>query len=478
MNDSTAQTGKQGTQGTHATRGADALVLFGITGDLAKKMLLPALYQLVRDGQLRVPIVGVTRGGWDMDRLRQRARESVGAHGEIDEAAFGRFADLLRLASGVDYDDPASFGSIAEQTRGCGFLAHYLAIPPALYGKAAACLAEAGLAENARLVVEKPFGHDLDSAHALQAELVKHFPEDRIRRVDHYLGKDAVEDLLTIRFANNMLSSLMYRHHVRSVQVSMVENLDVADRGGFYDATGALRDVVQNHMLQMLAYLVMESPRTGAPQDVLDERARALKAVRTVRPHEYVRGQYEGYQDVDGVRANSTTETYVAMRTYVDTDRWAGVPFVLRTGKTLPLSATEIVVELHRPPPGYYHTASAQDATPNLIRLRISPDAGVTFDLLAQHEGEAQSVDPVAASLDFTHLTGSGVAAYRLVLTDAVSGDPRRFTRMDMVEESWRIVGDILADKQDAPASYPQQSWGPAEAERLTEGGWHRLSGS
>ena len=475
MNDSTAPADRTG---DHAKRAADALVLFGITGDLAKKMLLPALYPLVRARQLAVPIVGVTRGGWDADRLHERARESVAAHGEIDEEAFARFTGLLRVASGVDYDDPASFRAIADQTRECTFLAHYLAIPPQLYGKAAGCLSAAGLADAARLVVEKPFGHDLASAHALQAELVKHFPEDRIRRVDHFLGKDAVEDLLTIRFANNLLSALMHRHHVRSVQVSMVENLDVADRGGFYDSTGALRDVVQNHMLQMLAYLVMESPRTGAPEDVLNERARALKAVRTVQPEDYVRGQYEGFRDVHGVRDDSTTETYVAMRTFVDTERWAGVPFVLRTGKTLPVSATEIVVELHRPPRGYYHTAGAQSAQPNLIRLRISPDAGVTFDLLAQHEGDPQAVDPVAAGLDFTHLTGSGVAAYRLVLGDAVSGDPRRFTRMDMVEESWRIVGDILAATKDTPASYAQQSWGPATAGRLTEGGWHPLSAS
>ena len=461
----------------HTAQAADALVLFGITGDLAKKMLLPALYDLVRTQQLNVPIVGVTRGGWSVQRLRAHAHDSVAAHGEIDEDAFARFADLLRLAT-IDYDEPESFRSIAEQTHGAGFLAHYLAIPPELYAKAAACLAAVGLNDDARLIVEKPFGHDLESARALQVALTEHFPEDRLRRVDHYLGKDAIEDLLTIRFANTMLSELMHRHHVRSVQLTMAENFDVADRGGFYDATGALRDVVQNHMLQMLAYLVMEAPRTGAAADILDERSRALKAVRTVQPDSYVRGQYEGYLDVKGVRPGSTTETYTALRTFVDTDRWATVPFLLRTGKALPASATEIIVELVKPPLGYFHTAGAQDATPNLIRFRISPDAGVTFDLLAQHEGDAETVDEVAATLDFTHLTGSGTAAYEFVLTDAISGDPRRFTRMDMVEESWRIVGAIVdADDSDAaPTTYRPGSWGPEQADALTTDGWHEPS--
>ena len=457
-----------------ATQPADALVLFGITGDLAKKMLLPALYQLVRDEKWDVPIVGVTRGGWTVERLREHARDSVTQNGGLDEGAFTRFADLLRLAT-IDYDDPSSFRSIAEQTGGCRFLAHYLAVPPQLYAKAASCLASVGLAENSRLVVEKPFGHDLESARALQAELIKHFPEERIRRVDHYLGKDAVEDLLTIRFANNVLRALMHRHHVNSVQVTMAENFDVADRGGFYDTTGALRDVVQNHMLQMLAYLVMESPRTGAPDDILDERARALRSIRTVRHADYVRGQYQGFKDVKGVRPDSTTETYAALRTYVDSDRWADVPFVLRTGKALTASATEIVVELNKVPSGSYYTECSKDAGPNLIRFRISPAAGVTFDLLAQHEGNAQEVDPVAATVDFTHLTGSGTAAYRLVLGDAVSGDPRRFIRMDMVEESWRIVGDVL-DADDAPTPYRTGTWGPARADALTEGGWHQPS--
>jgi glucose-6-phosphate 1-dehydrogenase len=474
MSGSTRDTAEQDMEPTqsnaNATQAADALVMFGITGDLAKKMLLPALYELVRAQSLDVPVVGVTRGDWSVERLREHAHEAAAAHGEVDEDAFSRFADLLRVAS-VDYDEPVSFRSIAEQTRGRRFLAHYLAIPPDLYVKAAACLAEAGLADQARLIVEKPFGHDLKSARALHAQLTEHFPEERLRRVDHYLGKDAIEDLLTIRFANTLLSETMHRQHVRCVQITMAEDFDVSDRGGFYDSTGAVRDVVQNHMLQMLAYLIMEAPRTGAAAAILDERARALRAVRTVHPDEYMRGQYEGYTDVPGVRSGSTTETYAALRTYVDTDRWAGVPFILRTGKGLPVSVTEIVVEFPRAPFGYFHTACAQETEPNLLRFRISPHAGVTFELLAQHEGDAETVDHVAAQVDFTHLTGSGTSAYELVLTDVVSGDPRRFTRMDMVEESWRIVGDIV-DAKDAPTIYRRGSWGPVEAVDLTEDGW------
>ena len=452
---------------------ADALVLFGITGDLAKKMLLPALYALVRAGEFDVPVVGVTRGGWTLERLREHARDAVAAQTEVEDDAFERFAALLRLAT-VDYDRPESFASIAEQTPNARLRAHYLALPPAGYAQAAACLAQAGLAQESRLIVEKPFGHDLDSARALQARLTEHFPEERLRRVDHYLGKDAIEDLLTIRFANTMLSELLHRHHVRGVQITMAEAFDVADRGGFYDATGALRDVLQNHLLQMLAYFVMEAPRTGTAADILDERARALRAVRTVRPEDYVRGQYEGYRDVAGVSADSNTETYAALRTYIDTDRWAGVPFTLRTGKALSTTATEIVVELDKPPLGYFHTTCAQDAPANLIRFRISPEAGVTFDLLAQHEGDAEEVDAVSARLDFTGLTGSGTVAYERILADAVSGDPRRFTRMDMVEESWRIVAGLL-DLPERPADYPRGGWGPTEAERLTTGDWHPL---
>ncbi|WP_328744605.1 glucose-6-phosphate dehydrogenase [Streptomyces sp. NBC_00285] len=451
---------------------ADALVLFGITGDLAKKMLLPALYDLTRQGFLDVPVIGVGRSDWDDERLRRHARDVLrAAEVSLDEGVFDRFAALLCYAR-VDYDDPASFTDLADQVRPHGFLTHCVALPPSTYPVIAQRLAEAGLADNARLVVEKPFGHDLHSARALQSELTRYFPEERLRRVDHFLAKDVIEDLLTFRFANTSVNAVLDRRFVRSVQITMAEDFDVADRGGFYDVTGCLRDVVQNHLLQMLAYFVMEAPRTGSAVDVLDERIRALRAVRTVRSEDFVRGQYDGYLDVQGVKAGSTTETYCALRTWVNLDRWAGIPFTIRAGKAMAATAIEIVVELNRPVEGFHHTASAQQAPANGLRFRISPRAGVTFDLLAQHEGETGEVDQVAATVDFAHLTGNDSVAYTHVLADAITGDPRRFTTMDMVEELWRIVGPVL-DLPGAPHRYDVGGWGPADADRLaTDDRW------
>ena len=448
---------------TTSDRG-DALVLFGITGDLAKKMLLPALYELSLQGTLPDRVIGVTHGGWSLERLRQHARESVAAREPLDEAAFARFAGRLRLAT-IDYDDPDSFQAIAAEADGCRLVAHYLAVPPTLYARAAELLAKAGLNVGARLAVEKPFGHDLASARALEAELTRYFPEDRLLRVDHFLGKDAVENLLTFRIANTLLNAALQPPFMRSVQITLAEDFGVSDRGGFYDGTGALRDVVQNHLLQTLAYFVMEAPRTGSAQDILDERARALKAVRTVLPQDYVRGQYAGYLDVPGVRPQSRTETYAALRTWVDTDRWAGVPFTVRTGKALAVRATEIVVELQRPTPGYHHTACTQQITPDLVRLRISPRPGADFDLFAQHGADPAQVEPVVAAADFTGLGGDSVA-YQHVFTAVLSGDTRRFVSMPMVEESWRIVGDLL-DADDQPFGYAPGSDGPEQAARL-----------
>lgn len=448
------------------TRGSgDALVLFGITGDLADKMLLPALYRLSVRGLLPERVVGVTRGGWTLERLRAHARDAVAAHESVDDAAFERFAAALRLAM-IDYDDPDSFASIAEQTRGCRILAHYLAVPPAQYTRAAELLARAGLNDQARLAVEKPFGHDAASARELQAELTRWFPDERLLRVDHFLGKEAVENLLTFRFANALLAGALRQPSVRSVQITLAEDFGVEDRGGFYDATGALRDVVQNHLLQLLAYLVMEPPQTGSSRDVLEERVRALKAVRTVAPQDCVRGQYTGYLDVPGVRPDSRTETYIAMRTWVDTDRWTGVPFTIRTGKALDRTANEIVVELRRPAPGYFHTACAQDADPDVVRLRISPDPGASFGLFTQQGDDPSRLAPVTAATGFPALDGDNVAAYEHVLADAMDGDPRRFTSMDLVEESWRIVGDILTPDHD-PEPYAPGTEGPARAADL-----------
>ncbi|MFD7715182.1 glucose-6-phosphate dehydrogenase [Streptomyces sp. NPDC059814] len=453
---------------------ADALTLFGITGDLAKKMLLPALYNLTAQGALDTPVIGIGRKDWSRTKLHQHARDAlVAAQLPIDEVMFTKFTGLLDYTR-IDYGDQSTFDALAAKARGHGRLAHYVAVPPSAYVTIAQRLAAAGLADNARLIVEKPFGHDLDSARALQAELTQHFSEEQLRRVDHFLGKDAVENLLTFRFANTMLTDLLTRRHVRGVQITMAEDFDVAGRGGFYDATGCLRDVVQNHLLQMFAYLVMDAPRTGSATDILDERDRALRATRTVRPDDCVRGQYTGYLDVPGVEADSTTETYVALRTWVDNERWSGVSFVIRAGKALATTAIEIVAELDRPIPGYFHTAYAQEVRGNLVRFRISPSTGVTFDLLAQH-GSTTTVDDVAATADFTHLTGTDIGAYEHILADSITGDPRRFTRMDMVEECWRIIGRLLTPT-GPPLTYSPGSWGPTEATTLTtDGNWHPL---
>lgn len=453
---------------------ADALVLFGITGDLAKKMLLPALYELSRDGRLTARVVGVTRGGRTLEELRAHAHDSIAAQGPVDDSAFERFAGLLRLAT-VDYDDPGSFRSVERETEGCACPAYYLAVPPAQYVQAAEGLAAAGLHTRGRLVVEKPFGHDLASARELQRALTRYFPEERLRRVDHFLGKDVIENVLTFRFANPLLSTVLDRRHVRGVQITMAEDFGVADRGGFYDATGCLRDVVQNHLLQVLAYFLMEAPATGSADGSLDERTRALTSVRTVRPEDHVRGQYDGFLDVEGVRAGSDTETYTALRTWADTGRWAGVPLTVRAGKAMAATAIEIVVELDRPSGEHHFAELARSAQPNLVRFRVSPRSGVTFSLLAQHGDDATLLDEVSCTTDFAHLTGGDTAAYRHVLADTLSGDPRRFMRMDMVEECWRIVGDILTPS-GTPLVYRPGTWGPREADALTaDGSWHRL---
>ncbi|MEV6110480.1 glucose-6-phosphate dehydrogenase [Streptomyces sp. NPDC051940] len=458
---------------TTAVPRADAMVLFGITGDLAGKMLLPALYQLSRKGRLTGPVYGAGRSDWSGERLRAHARACVAAAGTVDEDAFAAFAGLLHYAR-VDYDDAATFDALAARTRGLGYLAHYVAVPPSAYAVIARRLARAGLADDARLVVEKPFGSDLASARTLQTELTRYFPEERLRRVDHFLGKDVVEGLPTWRCANTLMQAVLDRRHVRGVQLTLAEDFGVADRGGFYDATGCVRDVVQNHLLQTLASFVMEPPRGTSAADSLDERVRALRAIRTVRPQECVRGQYAGYQDTEGVRAGSTTETYATLRTGVDTERWDGVPFTIRSGKALPVTSTEIVVELRAPAPAGYRAAA--DGAPNLVRLRLNPRSGASFDLLAQHADEPYRLDRIRAATDFPHLTGGDPAAYEHVLDDTMTGDPRRFCSMGMTEECWRVVGDVL-DPPDTPLGYTPGTWGPAAAERLTTGRWFPLEG-
>ncbi|GAA2596182.1 glucose-6-phosphate dehydrogenase [Actinomadura fulvescens] len=455
---------------------ADVLVLFGITGDLAKKMLLPALYQLTARGELDVPIIGVAKSDWDDEGLRSHAREAIAAVHEIDDEVFGRLSERLSIVTG-DLKDDTTFARLREAVQDYGFRTYYLAIPPSLFEPVAQALAGAGLNDNGRLVVEKPFGHDLESARALNAELQKYFDEDHLFRVDHFLGSEPVDGLMIARFANTLLEPLWNRSYVDNVQISLSEDFDVADRGSFYDSVGALRDVVQNHLLQVLAYLIMDAPAKPDADSWLNEKWRALSAARAISASDVVRGQYEGYSDVEGVKPGSTTETFIALRMYVDNWRWEGVPFYIRSGKSMAVTSTEVIAELRRPPVTLFQTHEGT-APPNLIRFRLEPKAGMTFDLLVEQPGNEDRPVPVPVSVDFSDVLGPGELPYEHILSAAVSGDPELFTRFDLVEESWRIVQDIL-DPPDMPEPYKPGTNGPSSAELLPgPGGWHELEGA
>ncbi|WP_179892303.1 glucose-6-phosphate dehydrogenase [Streptomyces sp. rh34] len=453
---------------------SDALVLFGISGDLAKKMLLPALYRLTESGKLTLPVIGVAATDWDDDALRSHAREAVAAAGtDIDEAVFARFAAGLSIVTG-DFAEDATFARLRQAVSGLGFVTYYLAIPPSLFTKVAGSLAAEGLNRDARLVVEKPFGHDLDSARKLQDELSAHFDDAHLLRVDHFLGNRAVESLMVSRFANTLLAPIWHRSYVDNVQITLAEDFDVADRGSFYDAVGCLRDVVQNHMLQVLALLVMEPPSATNAQAQGLEKWRALHATRTMNPTDTVRGQYDGYRDVEGVKPGSTTETYFATRMFVDNWRWAGVPFYLRSGKALAVSATEVVVELRKPPLELFGGQDTQ-TPPNTIRFRIDGDTGIRADLMLSKPDSTAGPMTVPIGVDFAQVLGRQELPYENILYGAVIGDPECFAFFPTVLECWRIVEPVL-DPAEPPLPYAPGTWGPETAARLPGlRNWHEL---
>ena len=447
---------------------SDALVFFGASGDLAFKQIFPALLGLVGDEGVEIPIVGVAKAGWTVDDLRARAKASVEQHGRFDAAKLTRLLGLLRYVDG-DYNDPQTFAGLKQALGTAKRPLHYLAIPPSLFGVVVAALAGSGLNENARLVVEKPFGRDRESAQALNRTLHQYFPEAAIFRIDHYLGKEPVQSLLYTRFANSIFEPLWNNHYVRGIQITMAEAFGVQDRGSFYDSTGALRDVVQNHMLQVLANLMMEPPTGEDHEAVRDQKAALLKAVRPLDASNIVRGQYRGYRQVPGVRPDSTVETYVAVKLSVDSWRWAGVPIYIRAGKCMPVTAAEVTVEFKPPPRATFDEEVGASA--GYLRTRLSPDVGVGMGLRVKHPGERMTGDNVELML--SEHAGSLLPPYQRLLGDAMRGNDNLFGREDVVDAQWRIVQPILTNAPP-PQEYEPGTWGPAAADALigADGPW------
>jgi glucose-6-phosphate 1-dehydrogenase len=451
---------------------SDALVFFGATGDLAYKQIVPALQSMIRHGTLDVPVIGVANAGWTLEQLRERARDSLEQHGGIDRVAFAQLVSLLRYVDG-DYSDIATFRALKAQLGAANHPLHYLAIPPSLFETVIANLAASGSASNARVVIEKPFGHDLASAQELNRTIHKYFPESCIFRIDHYLGKEPVQNLLYFRFANSFLEPIWNRDHVSSVQITMAENFGVQGRGAFYDATGAIRDVIQNHMLQLTAMLAMDPPMEHTHEGIRAEKSRILKAVRPLSPDDVIRGQFEGFRSEPGVAPDSQVETFAAVRLNIDSWRWSGVPFLIRAGKCLPVTATEVLVELKRPPQDVF--TERPPANPNYYRFRLSPTVVIALGARSKLPGQGMKGEDVELVLQ--EETAKDAPPYERLLGDAMHGDPERFAREDTVEAAWRVVDPVLNNATPV-YEYRPGSWGPREADHLTrqKNGWHELA--
>jgi glucose-6-phosphate 1-dehydrogenase len=448
------------------TQQSDALVFFGATGDLAYKKIFPSLQAMIKRGTLNVPVIGVAKAGWGLEQLQERARDSLEHHGGIDAAAFKKLTGLLRYIDG-GYEELDTFKKLKTELGTAARPAHYLAIPPTLFGTVVEHLAAAGCAPaGSRVVVEKPFGRDLASARALNRILLKNFTEERIFRIDHYLGKSPVHNMLFFRFSNLLHEAVWNRQYIESIQLTMAEDFGVQGRGGFYDTAGTIRDVIQNHLFQVLSNLAMDAPARLDSESIRDDKVKVLKSVRALGPDDIVRGQFRGYRDEKGVAPNSQVETFAAVRLLIDSWRWQGVPFYIRSGKLLPVTCTEIVARLRRPPSILYDGSAS-----NYLRFRISPttEAAVGLNVMGSQEtGVGRSTELIASR----HPAADERDAYERVLSDALVGDRTLFAREDHVEEAWRIVDPVL-DTATPVHTYEPGTWGPAEVAKVTPpGGW------
>ncbi|MET0558885.1 MAG: glucose-6-phosphate dehydrogenase [Solirubrobacterales bacterium] len=455
-----------GSKGSHEDTAADTLVIFGITGDLAKKMTFRALYRLEARGKLESPIVGVAIDDWTTEQLREHGRASIAATVEkVDEEVMERLLKRITYVQG-DYADAATFKRVGEAIEGVEHPVFYLEIPPSLFATVVHGLADAGLTENAHVVIEKPFGHDLASARALNAELCEVLDESQILRIDHYLGKEPVMDITYLRFVNSILEPVWNREHVSHVQMTIAENFGVEDRGRFYDAVGAMRDVIQNHALQVLALVGMGPPTGNHHDSIRDKKLEFFKAMRAADPKRYVRGQYEGYRKIKDVAPDSTTETFAAVELEVDNWRWSSVPFFIRAGKCMPAKASEVTVVFKRPPQlGIGHGRTPE---PNQMTIRIEPAPGSRMRLYAKKAGE-EAFEPADLEVLFEKQPGEDPEPYERLLGDAIAGVHTLFTRQDAIEETWRVVQPLL-DEPGPVYPYAPGTWGPKEAEKLTRG--------